>query len=476
MHIDPENVPAPTKPSDRVSVGSKSAYGAAGIVDILNGIPHIMTPPIFVVLLGLSPALLSTVAIIFRLWDAFIDPFIGMKSDNTRSRWGRRKPFIFFGAILTGLWFPMMWIVGPSWSPNAIVAWFIFASLLGATFQSIWGVPYQSMLLEMTPDYRERTSVTAVRTFFQKIGGMSIAWVWFLTQLPFFNDATGKPDTLLGIRVIAVIAGLLMIGFGLLPVFFVKERLYETALHQPKVPMMESMKLTFQNRPFLILCGFTLLMSIGTAVVAALTFYINLYHVFDGDMARSAALTGLNGTVTMVSGLLGIPVFQWISNRIGKTGALGISMGVVLLGSFITWWTMTPAYPYLSLIGGLLNAPGWTGVWMLIPSMLADVADHDELQTNERREGSFAAIFSWLHKLSATLGYGLSGPVVVLAGFQAGLKTMPPPDVLINMRLFYAFLPALFLVPAIILLSRYPLSPGAVGDIRAQLEARRGKV
>jgi GPH family glycoside/pentoside/hexuronide:cation symporter len=476
MNVAPENLSAPTKPADRVPFGSKAAYGAAGNVDILNLIPHQMTQAIFVVLLGLSPALLSTVAIIFRLWDAFIDPFIGMKSDNTRSRWGRRKPYVFVGAILTGLWFPMLWIVGPDWSPNAIVAWFIFASLLLATFQSIWGVPYQSMLLEMTPDYRERTSITAFRTFFQKIGGLGIAWVFFLTQLPIFVDAAGKPDMLLGIRVISVIGGVLIIVFGLLPVLFVKERFYETASHQPKVPMMESIRLTAKNRPFLILCAFTLLMSIGTSVVAALTFYINLYHIFGGDLVRAGALTGLYGTVSMISGLLGIPMFQWISNRIGKTKALGISMAVVLFGSFVTWWTMTPENPYLSLISGVLNSPGWTGVWMLIPSMLADVADHDELQTSERREGSFAAIFSWLHKLSATLGYGLSGPVVVLAGFQAGLKTMPPPEVLLNMRLYYAFLPALFLVPAIILLMRYPLSPKAMIDIREQLEARRGKV
>ncbi len=476
MNSDSEDRPPPTKSADPVPFGSKCAYGLAGCADILTQINHYMLQPIFVVLLGVSPALLSTVAVSFRLWDAFIDPFIGMKSDNTRSRWGRRKPYILFAGIAMGLWYPMQWIVGPAWSPAWIVAWYVIFGLLHSTFQSLWSVPYQSMLLEMTPDYKERTSVTAYRSFFQKIASMAVGWTWFLTLLPIFNDSAGNPDSLLGIRVISVVGAVLMIIVGILPVFFVRERFYQTATHQPKIPMLESIKLTLSNRPFLILAACALLMSIGTTVVASLTFYIKLFHVFEGDMAKSSALTGLAGSVTLVTGLLGIPVFQWISNRIGKTKALAISLGIVLIGSFATWFTMTPEYPYLALVSGILNAPGYTGLWMLLPSMLADVADHDELQTNERREGSFASIFSWLLKLSQTLGYALSGPVIVFAGFQAGLKAMPPPDVMLNMRLLFAFVPALFLIPAMLVLARYPLSARVVGDIRNQLEARRGKV
>ncbi|MBC8041735.1 MAG: MFS transporter [Opitutaceae bacterium] len=183
----------------------------------------------------------------------------------------------------------------------------------------------------------------------------------------------------------------------------------------------------------------------------------------------------MNGTVTLVAGLVSIPIFQGLANRIGKTKTLGITIALVMLGSLASWFTMTPAHPYLSFAGGILNAPGYTGLWMLLPSMLADVADHDELQTSERREGSFSSIFGWLLKLSSTLGFAVSGPLIVLAGFQArGSGAVPPPEVLLNMRMLYAFLPAAFLITAIVLLVRYPLSAKAMTDIRAQLETRRG--
>lgn len=477
MNIPQAPKPAETNQPDRVSFRAKAAYGAGTIQDNLIGhIPQQMTQPIFVLLLGMNPAILSTVAIIFRLWDAFIDPYIGMKSDNLRSRWGRRKPFMVVGCVLTAIWFPIIWLASPGWSANSIVGWYIVSMLVLATTHSIWSVCYQSMLMEITPDYAERTSVTAYRAFFSKFAGLAIGWFWFLTQLPVFFDSAGNPDALFGTRVLSVGVSVIVLIVGLLPVFFVKERFSEVAAHQPKVSMKESMKLTLSNKPFLLLSGVSLCFLIGTYLVQGLSFYITTFHVFQGDTVKAAALQGFGSIAQLIVGLLGIPLFQWLAHRFGKTKALGISILSVLSGSLVTWWTMTPDYPWLSLTINIFNAPGYTGIWMLIPSMLADVGDHDELATGERREGSFASIYSWMFKMAQTIAYGLSGPMIVLAGFVAGVKTMPPPDVLLNMRILYAFFPALFLISAILILTRYPLSPDVVHGIRAKLEARRGKV
>lgn len=479
-------VPAPSNageatgvaPEDRVPLQEKVAYAsgqfAANLMNNVNG--HFVLP-VFVVTLGVSPALLSFLDMIYRIWDAITDMAMGWLSDNTRSRWGRRRPYVFFGAILAALWMPVMWLLDRDWNPTAIVAWMIGAQLVMFVFTTIWNIPYQSMLLEISPSSTERTNVAAMRGYFSKVGWFAIGWLWYLTQLPAFADpATGKPDTLKGALAVTIVAALLVAAVGVLPALFGRERYYKKVAAQEKVPLLRNIRLTFRNRPFLHLSLLTLLFTLGTLAVDNLAFFARLYYVCGGDQQLAAKLTGLNGTVSALVGLAAIPAFQWIARRFGKRAALVIVMSLFFTSSLATLVTYRPGLPYLTLVNGVLSALAMTAIWVLLPSMTGDVVDHDELHTGERREGAFAAIFSWIYKFSFSVSLAVSGLLVVWAGYDARLTSAQPPDVLLSLRMLLAFVPALFIGLAIFFAARFPLTGARMAEIRAALESRRGRV
>lgn len=169
-----------TAPEDRVSAGEKLAYGGASYADNLmqNSIGQ-MANPVFNISLGMNPVLLSLALALPRLWDALTDPYVGSLSDNARTRWGRRRPFIFVGAIMAGILFMLIWRVPVGWSDWGYFSWLLGFSLLFFTAYTIFAMPYIAMGFELSSDYHERTRVMAVRTFFGSVAGISIQWMFF---------------------------------------------------------------------------------------------------------------------------------------------------------------------------------------------------------------------------------------------------------------------------------------------------------
>jgi glycoside/pentoside/hexuronide:cation symporter, GPH family len=463
---------------DRVSVGLKIVYGASGTVSYFGSqLVKVLSASIFVAGMGMSPAHIGWVFLAFRLWDALLDPLMGWISDNARTRWGRRRPFILIGGIATGATFPLLWLGQADWSEFSKLFYLIIVGLVFYTAFTVWVMPWQSMLPEMTPDSAERTSISAYYSFFSKAAAITGTWIWTLTQLPFFNDPlTGEPDSLKGMRVIGLGIGLFIILVGTLPVFFIKERNPEYIAAQPKEPFWPSFIRTFSNEPFKILAIFTLIFCFGINLVQGQMFYLRTYYALEGDTVFSAKLTGVEGTLSMILGMISIPFFQWLCRRIGKKEALMISTGIILMATWLSWFTYTPQYPWLALITGAMLSPGYTGLWLIIPSMIADVVDSEEVRSHDRREGGFNAIFGWLNKASTSLAYGLAGVIVVACGFEISDKANQTAQAFLNMRLCFALLPTVFLVPALVILYKYPLSYSKMKEIRLQLEKRRGTV
>lgn len=177
----------------------------------------------------------------------------------------------------------------------------------------------------------------------------------------------------------------------------------------------------------------------------------------------------------MALGIVTIPLFQWLCRRIGKRETLMCSAGVILVATWLSWVTYTPEHPWLALVTGVMLSPGYTGIWLVIPSMLADVVDSEELRRGDRREGGFNSIFSWINKASVSLAYGVAGLIVTWCGFEVARRADQSAETFHNMRLCFALVPTLFLVPAVLLLLRYPLTQSRMGEIRAELESRRGR-
>ncbi|HEX4085771.1 MAG TPA: MFS transporter [Chthoniobacteraceae bacterium] len=466
-------------PADRVPFWQKVAYGLGGPVEgAAVWIPQTNLMPVFNVGLGISPAALGAVVMLWRAWDACADLVTGNLSDNARTRWGRRRPFIVLGALLTGLTMPLIWWAPQGMGELAACAWILISGMIFYACFSLWAMPYYSLQLEMTPDYNERTNVTAYRAFAQQIMNLLAGWVLALAACPLLSrHADHSPDLVNGMRYISIALGLLTIALGVLPGLFVPERYYrKDASKQSAENIWTGLKQTFSRKPFLWILAIVFSKTFGFGIVNALTFYLNAFYVCRGDIKLATAIAGVSSTLLFAPNLFAIPLCTWIASRMGKHILLYVTVAFGILGSLSVYPCVTPAHPWLQVIPSLLIGPIGIGLWLVIPSMQADVADYDELITCQRREGSFSAIFSWCLKASNALTSGFGGIVLVLMGFKIANGANQSPRVLENLKLLYIWAPVLFLSFCLFAISRYDLTRERMREIRNELEARRGAI
>lgn len=465
-----------TAKADKIPFWEKTAYGAGQIGNGISSIPKYMAAPLFVIYLGISPILVSAMMSLFLLWDAISDPVMGTISDNFRSQYGRRRPFIVAGAILSAIILPFIFLFDRSWSHEAIMGYLLGVGILFYTADTMFNMPYQSLLLEMTADYNERTSISAFRGILGKVTAVFIGWIWAFTQLPMFADPdTGTPDTLAGARWASVIAALVLVAFCVLPGIFCKERYYKLANKQKREPVVGGMIKTLKSIPLLLLIGLTMLMTTTAVSVNDFGVYLTNYYVFGGDSAPASVYAGIGGTVANIFGVAVVPFVVVAARKTSKEKVLGLVLVGNIAIAISIWFCYTPEIPWLSVIPGVLKVPLLSATWVVIPAMLADVVDHDELKYSERREGSFSAAFSWCVKASFTIATALTGPLVAISGFDAG-ETTQSADTLFNMRFLMSTVPLVGLIGCIVLLKFYPLTPSTARKVREDLEARRGKI
>jgi len=468
---------------DKVPFWSKIAYAAGGPVDILGvWVMVSIAYQVFNMELKLPPTYVAIILMSLRLWDGVLDPIMGWVSDNFRSKWGRRRPFIFVGAIFAGLTYPLIWWFPMGSSHLEIMAWVIGFGIIFYTFFTIWAIPYQSLLMEMTPDYNERTRVTAVRSYFQTITGFFNGWIWWLSMLPIFfitndlGESVASPVN--GMRYMSIGIGIVIIILGVIPAIFLKERYYESDLiqNQEKISLIKGIKETFSNGPFVKLCLITVFFLMGQAIFDGYGRYVGTYYVLGGDWGEGAKFSGYGTIVYTVFSLMFIPIFRKMSEKHGKRKVLMVAIGLALLSYSTTWWTFTPNNPWLMLLNTVFIGAGYAGLWLMLPSMQVDIVDYDEMNTGERREGSFASIYSWVLKLSFMVGFLISGPLLEITGFDAEVGNIQPDAVYTNMRIGFLVIPVAALGIALFLLRTYPITATKAKEIRTTLEARRGKV
>ena len=279
-------------------------------------------------------------------------------------------------------------------------------------------------------------------------------------------------------RYLGIAIGALIMVCGIVPSLFVKERYYHSTVvqNQERIGLFTSLRMTFSNRAFVILCLLIVFFLLGTALYDGYGRYVGTYYVLHGDWDRGAIFAGYGTLVYTVFSLSFIPIFRVLSMRIGKPRCLSIAVSLVLVSAVSTWWTFTPDWPWAMLINTAFIGMGYAGLWLMIPSMQVDVVDLDELKTGQRREGSFAAAFSWVLKLSFCMGFLLTGPMLELTGFDASLQTPQPDAVLTRMRLGFLILPIVGLIVALALIRLFPIKPNDATRIRGQLESRRGTI
>ena len=468
----------PEATSDRVPLPQKVGYGLGSVIDMWG---HWLYPSlafhVYNVFLGMAPGLISTAQMIKIIVDAASDAVFGWASDNTRTRFGRRRPFILVGGVLAGIGLPLMFAVGRGWSDGQYFAFMLVSTLLYVPVMSCFNMPWVSLGSEMTPDYHERTSVMSVKNAIQKLPELGLFFAAQFTTLTIFNDAHGKPDILRGAQVYCSILGAIMVAVTVAIVLLTRERYYQHLVDrkQQKIPLADTLWRTLRCKPFRQMLGMALAYGIGTAMVSSLGYYATVYYVCHGDVALGTTWNFWMGVSGMVFGLSGIPFFTTIARHFGKPRALAVVFTLAIAAFIGDWWFYDPQHPILQLLACGCVAFTGAGFWILISSVIADVIDYDELETGQRREGSFAACQSWITKVGIALGVGASGWILQFTGFDSKLPAQSE-HAIFMIRILLSGIPVLGLFIALVVVLRFPLTEQRMHDIRARLEARRGTV
>lgn len=482
-----------TSRTDRVPLTEKMVLGIGSLSSFFGYVAvNSLAYPVYNMILGVSPALISVALMIPRLWDAFTDPVMGRISDNCHSRFGRRKPFIVIGALLMGLTFGIIWMVPENWSEGFKIAFFISTQILFFTFFTVFYVPYTALTYEMTPDYNERTRVMAYNAFFHKLGEFVYQWMIPLAAvfsvMFFATQLTGDQKVnISGIRIVAWLVGLVFLaGFGLLPGLFVRERFRKKTEHQEKVKLFLSAKEAFSNLAFLILVSIIVLNTLSGVLAMGIDHYVLIYYMGDGDIALGSVWKALLSSGYAVVGFISIPVISYLASKLGKKGSLYFVYTLMVIGGIMKWFIFQPGHRifYLGpiaidpiiLIDPLLCGPMWVAVKIMLASMMADICDEDELRYGKRREGMFGAVFSWVEKTTISLSYLGTGLALTWAGFNSKLGGNQTPETFTSMRLFLAGAPTLAALFALVALKFYPITAKRAAETRQKLEERRGAV
>lgn len=406
---------------------------------------------------GLRPSLAALALFIGRSSDYVNDPIIGYLSDRTRSRWGRRRPFILFGMVPFALAYMLLWWKPPFDTQIALAIYYGVAFILYDTTATILYMPYFAMTPELTSDYDERTSLTTYRMAFSILGAM-IAFV-----VPLAIIGTMSPENVN--RIMAVGAGVAVLSIvPMLLVFFgTKERAEYQEVKQPSIK--ESLKAAFRNKPFLYAIGIFLLSWTALDVLQTVLLYFLKYRMHlagSGDLVFG---------MLFVAALVSLPAWSWASSHWDKKktyigGMLFLIVVMVGLGFMNPEWGL----PVLGLLASLAGV-GLGGIQLLTWAMIPDAIEWDEYQTGQRHEGMFYSLVTTFRKI----GVSISIPLVMLmldwTGYVPNAVTQPQ-KAIFGIQLLIGPIPAVCLLAGILLATFYPLNRAKHAELRAKLAER----
>jgi GPH family glycoside/pentoside/hexuronide:cation symporter len=444
---------------ESVAAGQRLAYAAPAFALAFVGIPiYVYLPNFYTDVVGVDVVVLGAVILAARLFDAFTDPLTGYLSDRTRTRFGRRRPYIAIGAVPLAA--SVLFLLSPpDVDPLTATIWFSSWLFLTFLFWTVIVVPYESLGPEITLDYDERTAVLGLRDGLLILGTLaaasSPALVSALIDLP--EGAAGERQRFFWIG--AFYAPILVVLCWWC-VAAIRER--PLTSRRDHGGALADLSPLFENRPFLILLASYMVSAFGSNLPATMLLYYVEYVLESG----SAELFLVEYLVT---GVVFLPLWIALSARVGKRRAWIASM-LVNTGAFIGVFFLGPgdvvAFGALVFLSGI-----GMGATLAIPSsMQADVIDYDALISGRRREGRYVGLWSIARKLVAALGVGLGLTILGSAGYVPNVPQTPA--VLLTLRILYALVPSICNLVAICIALFYPIDRERQEAILAAIEAR----
>ncbi len=433
---------------------------------------------IFIVILvqslGMSPIMWGLIFFLPKLIDAVTDPLMGYISDRTRSRWGKRRPYIFIGAVIAGLSYIAMWQLSEDNSLLFNFWYFLLWNIIFFVGMTIFSVPYVAMGYEMSSDYHERTRLMAVAQWIGQWAWVIAPWFWIVLYDPnWFESATE------GARTLSIWVGLICMGLAIVPAVLCRsddnsheEKEAIGSLSDTFQDLWRGVLITLANKPFQKVCIATFCIFNAFNTVAGFAFFIIVYYMNQGDPVQAGNWPALFGSVSAIcTCFLVIPIINWMAQKFGKLKTFTITQTLSLAGYSMFWWSFSPENPYLMFVPIPLYVFGIGGLFTLMMSMTADICDMDELETGERREGLFGAIYWWMVKFGAAFAGLLSGLILASVGFDQSI-TIQSDSTLAGLRAAFILVPVTGTIIGILVMRSYELDESSVNEIRAQLDAR----
>jgi GPH family glycoside/pentoside/hexuronide:cation symporter len=456
---------APPRDAPRLSSWQKIAYGVGDValaIRMTSSQFHLLPLYTDVVLL---PAVLAGLGRAAGLvWDAVNDPVTGYLSDRTRSRFGRRRPFLVATAVPMGVTFAFLF------SPPAglgVLSGFLFMVLAFAlldTFYTLYSTPYLALGAELTRDYHERTQLSATRSFFHILGLFAGGVVPAVLVERAMKGGGAAAD---GYALAGMILGGVMVTVALVTGLSLRE------LPPPPEsgrigwrPFVAGMRSTLANRPFRVMLGTFFLILLAGGINQMAMPYAFRYWLGAPDLIGSVV------GIYLLASVASLPLWTWLAGRYGKDVALRCCIGWAVFVLGLLPVVFTPGMGFLRAAGMLVLAGIGNGGWAVIPvAITADIVDHDEVDSHARREGAFFGVWTLSMKLATATAAGVIGVVLQVVGYVANVDQTPA--AVLGIRLLYGAVPAVIMLVALAVFWRFPLTRERHREIQTVLAARR---
>lgn len=400
------------------------------------------------------------------VWDGINDPLAGHLSDRTRTRLGRRRPFLIGAAVPLGVAFAGVW-----WVPDALgtagkFAYLVLAFLVMDSFFSLYATPYAALGAELSSDYHERTQLAGTRGVFHLLGlvlGVAIPGI----VLAWYPAGTGYAAE--GYRTMGVMLGAGMVGVALVTGLGVREPV--SARPAPERFSWRSFSAgvaeTLQNPAFRILTVTFAFILLAGGLYQTLIPYAFRHWIRRPDLVTNIPLVYIAATI------VSLPLWTRLARGLGKDRALRACMVWAALALGVTPLVLGPdsdpstTFAFVALAG--LGNGGWV---ILPPSITADVVDWDELHTRQRREGAYFGVWTLVMKFASAIASGIVGVGLQVVGYVPNAEQSA--TTILGIKLLYGPVPAVFMLVALLTFRAFPLTRARHEELQAALAARRG--
>lgn len=415
---------------------------------------------------GVAAGLAGAALMIGKIWDAITDPMVGYMSDRTRSKFGRRRPWLFFGAWLTFGSLILMFTVPPesvTASRWLVFGWVVIANCLLNTGYTFINIPYGAMTPDLTDDFHERTVVNGWRMSFAVVG----TFVGAGAVLPLVESFGGGNAGWTGM---AVVIGAIIAVTTLTVVASVREKPHTHEIDNHGV--IKSYIQVFGIKPFVLAIIPWALHITGVNILqGALLYYFRFIYGDEG--AFQVALPILLG-----SAIVFIPIWVHLSRRIGKRASYNIGMSI-FAGSVLLFFLVGHlGGPTIAYVIMFIAGTGFATQYVMPFSIIPDVVEYDYAETGVRREGVFYGMWTFLSKIGQAVGLAINGIVLSIFGYiesTGGVGAAQPDSALIGIRLISGPIPALFFIAGVLVLRHYPITNEYYQQIQAKIHAREAQ-